>query len=58
MPNLQRFKANIISNRAALCVVLLIRMHVKKVDHLVGLNSALQEEDEKSTRSAYLQIIV
>lgn len=54
---LQGFKANMISDGAVLHVVLLIRMHVKKVHHFVGLNSAFQEEDEKSTCPANLQVI-
>lgn len=54
---LQGFKANMISDRAVLHMVLLIRMHVKKVHSLVGLNSAFQEEDKKSTCPANLQVI-
>lgn len=54
---LKGFKANIIRDGAVLRVVLLIRMHVKQVHHLVSLNSAFEEEDEKSTRPGDLQVI-
>lgn len=54
---LQGFEANMISDGAVLHVVLLIRMHVEEIHHLVGLNSAFQEEDKKSTRPANLQVI-
>lgn len=32
-------------------------MHIKEVDRLVGLDRALQEEDEESTCSAHLQVV-
>lgn len=32
-------------------------MHIKEVDGLVGLDRALQEEDEESTRPAHLQVV-
>lgn len=46
-----------ISDGAVLHVVLLVRMHVKEVHGLVGLDRALQEEDEEGTRPAHLQVI-
>lgn len=46
-----------ISDGAVLHVVLLVRMHIKEVDRLVGLDRALQEEDEESTCSAHLQVV-
>lgn len=54
---LQRLEANVVSDWAVLGVILLIRMHVKEVHHLVGLDGALQEEDEKSARPAHLQVV-
>jgi len=54
---LQGFKANVISDGAVLYVVILIRMHVKKVHQLVGLNSAFEEEDQKSARPGNLKVI-
>lgn len=46
-----------VSNRAVIQVEILIWMHVKKVCSLVGLNGAFQEEDQKSTCPANLQVI-
>ena len=54
---LQGFKANVVSDGAVLHVVVLIRMHVKKVHHLVGVNCAFEEEDKKSTGPGNLQVI-
>lgn len=54
---LQGFKANVIANGTGLCMILLIRVCVEKVDHLVGLNGAFQEEDQESTCPAHLQIV-
>lgn len=50
------FKANAIPDGAAVYVVLLIRMHVENVHDLVGLDGALEEEDEKGTGAANLQV--
>lgn len=52
--HLKSFKANMISDGAELHMVLLIRMHVKQVHNLVGLNSAFHEEDKESTSPANL----
>lgn len=57
MFHLQRLKANVISDGTVLHVVLLVGMHIKEVDGLVSLDRALQEKDEKSTRTAHLQVI-
>lgn len=53
---LQRLEANVISDRAVLHMVLLVRMHIKEVDRLVGLDRPLQEEDKESTCTAHLQV--
>lgn len=37
---LQGFEANVIWDGAVLHMIFLIRMHVKKIHNLVGLNSA------------------
>lgn len=54
---LQGFEANVIPDGAVLHLVLLIRMHVKKVQQLVGLNGAFEEEDQKGARPGNLQVI-
>lgn len=53
---LQGLKANVIPYWAVIHVVLLIRVQIQKVHHLVGLDGALQEEDEQSAGAADVQI--
>lgn len=57
MIHLQRLKSNVVSDGAVLHVVLLVRMHIEEVHGLVGLDRALQEEDEEGARPAHLQVV-
>lgn len=54
---LDDLKANMVAKRAGLRIILLIRVCIQKEDHLVGLHSALQEEDEEGTCPAHLQVV-